>query len=221
MVSDDDDDASFTFTYIIPAVEPEPVIVRSAVPTTNIVSPSFFYTPISSFHTPISSFRTPISSFRTPISSFQTPGTAFRMPISSFQTTGAAFQTDASNFMHFTRYRFHDENAIQSVQNLYTINSFNTILDHVVLDVMANSEIVGKHYELDEGECLFLDAKHRINETVCPICYEQFENTDVCVLLQNCDHCYHSSCLRHAIHHDHTKCPICREPVRIREKIEV
>ncbi|KAJ0691825.1 putative transcription factor C2H2 family [Helianthus annuus] len=46
----------------------------------------------------------------------------------------------------------------------------------------------------------------------CAVCLSEFEDSDKCLVLPNCKHCFHSACI-HMWFSNHSTCPLCRSPV--------
>ncbi|KAJ0747651.1 putative transcription factor C2H2 family [Helianthus annuus] len=48
----------------------------------------------------------------------------------------------------------------------------------------------------------------------CAVCLSEFEESDKCLVLPTCKHCFHSGCI-HMWLSNHSTCPLCRSPVVI------
>jgi hypothetical protein len=55
-------------------------------------------------------------------------------------------------------------------------------------------------------------------DTHCPICLENFKDSDVCICLHSCHHLFHQQCFTDAFEHQHHHCAICRSPVNVSKK---
>ncbi|XP_035839982.1 RING-H2 finger protein ATL5 [Helianthus annuus] len=52
----------------------------------------------------------------------------------------------------------------------------------------------------------------------CAVCLSEFEESDKCLVLPNCKHCFHSACI-HMWFSNHSTCPLCRSPVVIVDQV--
>lgn len=50
-------------------------------------------------------------------------------------------------------------------------------------------------------------------EGSCPICVENFDDTDPIIRLRNCNHCFHRTCAR-SWYRMSVHCPVCRNDIR-------
>ena len=49
----------------------------------------------------------------------------------------------------------------------------------------------------------------------CPICYEQFNESNLCPRMLSCGHSFCSSCLERLLHGNTIDCPTCKTPVNV------
>ncbi|KAM0057914.1 putative transcription factor C2H2 family [Helianthus debilis subsp. tardiflorus] len=64
---------------------------------------------------------------------------------------------------------------------------------------------------------VFVYSKTKIKTNVvedCAVCLSEFEESDKCLVLPNCKHCFHSGCIQMWFS-NHSTCPLCRSPVVI------
>ncbi|CAM8960438.1 unnamed protein product [Rhodiola kirilowii] len=65
----------------------------------------------------------------------------------------------------------------------------------------------------------YSSTDHEQDEESCPICLEEYKNTDSVGKLSGCGHGYHSSCIKKWLSMKNS-CPICKSPVLAAENID-
>ncbi|KAJ0453701.1 putative transcription factor C2H2 family [Helianthus annuus] len=66
---------------------------------------------------------------------------------------------------------------------------------------------------------VFVYSKTKTNVVEdCCVCLSEFEESDKCLVLPNCKHCFHSACI-HMWFSNHSTCPLCRSPVVIVDQV--
>ncbi|MFS8031139.1 putative transcription factor C2H2 family [Helianthus anomalus] len=66
---------------------------------------------------------------------------------------------------------------------------------------------------------VFVYSKTKTNVVEdCAVCLSEFEDSDKCLVLPNCKHCFHSACI-HIWFSNHSTCPLCRSPVHEQPKV--
>lgn len=59
---------------------------------------------------------------------------------------------------------------------------------------------------------LFTKSYAQITEDICSICLEEFIDKDIIIL--QCSHQFHASCMFKSLSTNHDKCPMCRSKIK-------
>jgi hypothetical protein len=101
---------------------------------------------------------------------------------------------------------------------LISINKYENYLKNKSLDPVIKKEYQDNLNKFNDKKKNLFD---RINETMCPICLDEFDETFIKLFLDCCKNVFCKSCLEEQIFNLNDKCPKCRKPIDFSTTIEI
>lgn len=136
------------------------------------------------------------------------------------------FNGDLQNQINAMDYNIQFENLSKNPKNSKEL--LNLIIKDSLLSIEKYEEYLKNDTtnEIYKKELIKYNNKiknlfDRINESMCPICLEDFNYTTIKMFVNCCENVFCKECLKSSIIHTNNKCPKCRAIINLNNLIEI